>query len=556
MTTYLWKSRLYGGLAAIFVVALTVSAFAAATPNDTAKVLAGLPPTSSSPLLPLTSGAAYKDAAARFTRDWRKFEERHLSAANAWANRELPLVWQKSPVLYYPFSGPDIVYANTFFPDCRTYVLCGLEPVGEVPDLLALGPDKLGSSLGRLYASLGNVMSLSFFKTAEMGSDFRNPGLPGITPVLMTFLARMGKEVRSVDLVAVDRDGIERPRAAAEAVGEDLTPGVKIVFDSGAGTPEQTVYYFSTNISNEGLEKNPGFANFCRKLEPGAGLVKAASYLMHTAPFSATRDFLMERCQFILQDDTGIPAAIFAENKWQMRPYGRYVRPIDMFRGYFQKKLAEIHAAGDGVPLDFGVGYYYRIADCNMLLASRDEDSIVVAAADREEAPRRNVAAEPVNAVLVAEAATPSPSPTPQPASAVADAAPSPTETPAPLVATAIAAPLSSPEPATAVASPEPVLVAASAEVSPEPTPSPEPVSVVAEAAPPPPSPTPSPTPVALLASSDSAGETKSPRKKLIELEAEELRIRKDQSLSKKERMEKLRAIWKQQLAVMGKKSG
>ena len=533
MTTYRKKSRLCGGLAAILVAALAVPAFAGATPNDTAKVLAGLPPTSSSPLVPLTSGSAYKDATARFARDWRKFEERHLAAANAWANRELPLVWQKSPVLYYLFSGPDIVYANTFFPDCRTYVLCGLEPVGEVPDLPALGPDKLGSSLGRLYASLGNVMSLSFFKTAEMGSDFRNPGLSGITPVLMTFLARMGKEVRSVDLVAVDRDGNERPRSSTDAVGEDLTPGVKIVFDAGAGTPQQTVYYFSTNVSNEGLEKNPGFANFCRKLEPGAGLVKAASYLMHTAPFSATRDFLMERCKFILQDDTGIPAAIFAENEWQMRPYGRYVRPIDMFRGYFQKKLAEVHAAGDGVPLDFGVGYYYRIADCNMLLASRDENSTVASAAARKEAPRSEVAVEPVNAVLVSEA-IPSPSPTPQPAGTVAEAVPSPRpETSAAVVASAVVVPSPSPEA----------------------SPTPEPVGaiVVAEAATP--APLPTPTPVALVASSDSAVETKSPRKKLIELEAEELRIRKDQSLSKKERMEKLRAIWKQQLAVMGKKS-
>jgi hypothetical protein len=43
------------------------------------------------------------------------------------------------------------------------------------------------------------------------------------------------------------------------------------------------------------------------------------------------------------------------------------------------------------------------------------------------------------------------------------------------------------------------------------------------------------------------------PRKTLIELEAEELRIRKDYSVSGPERMRRLRAIWKEQLAVMGK---
>lgn len=452
--------------------ALSAFSFASASVDDTAKVLAGLPPSSGSSLEPLTVGDAYKGQASMFSEMWRRFEDRQLSRVRTWADRELPPVRAQSPVLYYTFSGPDIVYANTFFPDCKTYVMCGLEPVGDAPDLLAVPQGKLADGLRRLYGSLDTVLALGFFKTADMGSDFRNPELPGITPVIMTFLGRLGKTVKSVDLVAVDREGNESPRAAGNESGEGLTPGVKIVFDSGQGTPEQTVYYFSTNISNDGLGKNPGFANFCRKLEPGAGLVKAASYLMHSSPFSATRDFLMERCKFILQDDTGIPATVFAESKWQMRPYGRYVRPIEMFRGNYQKKLAEIHAAGDGVPLEFGVGYYYRVADCNMLLASRDADSIVVA-----ELPQPEVAAE----------TSPSPEPTP--------------------------------------------MVVAETETAP------------------------APAEVVVVAANEAAAETKTPRQKLIQLEAEELRIRKDESLTKKERMQKLREIWKQQLEVMGKKA-
>ncbi|MEY3479736.1 MAG: hypothetical protein RIQ71_511 [Verrucomicrobiota bacterium] len=445
----------------LFFLAANSSAFASATPDDTAKVLAGLPPASGSPLEPLTVDAPYKAQTAMFAEMWRRFEDRQLSHVRTWADRELPAVRQQSPVLYYTFSGPDIVYANTFFPDCKTYVMCGLEPVGHAPDLLEVPQGRLADSLHRLYGSLDTVLALGFFKTKDMGADFRNPELPGITPVLMTFLARLGKNVRSVDLVAVDRDGNESPRAASDDSGDNATPGVKITFDSGAGTPGQTVYYFSTNISNEGVEKNPGFANFCRKLEPGAGLVKAASYLLHTSPFSATRDFLMERCKFILQDDTGIPATVYSEGKWEMHPYGRYVRPIEMFRGYYQKKLADVHSAV-AEPLDFGIGYYYRIADCNMLLASRDENSVVVAVAP----------------------------PTPPPAAPVA-AAPS--------------------------------------------------------------FPTPAPAVAAVMASNDAV--SGSPRKTLVELEDEELQIRNNESLTKKERMQKLREIWKQQLAVMGKKA-
>jgi len=490
------RSTLLARYAAAIFFALAASAFAAATLDDTAKVLAGLPPSGASPLEPLTADTTYKGEASMFAEMWRRFEEKQLSRVRAWADRELPGVREQSPVLYYTFSGPDIVYANTFFPDCKTYVMCGLEPVGKAPDLLSVPSDRLDDALRRLYGSLDTVLALGFFKTADMGSDFRNPDLPGITPVLMTFLGRLGKTVKFVDLVSLDREGNELPRdpASAEA-SDDRTPGVKIVFDSGQGTPEQKVYYFSTNISNEGLGKNPGFANFCRKLEPGAGLVKAASYLMHTSPFSATRDFLMERCKFILQDDTGIPATVFADNKWQMRPYGRYIRPIDMFRGNYQKKLAEIHAAGDGVPLDFGIGYYYRVADCNVLLASRDENSVVVAA-------------------------------TPGAASVATEKE----ATPAPI--------------------PEPVASVASSKVAEEPTPEPETTITVAASAP-----SSAVTEAVVVAANEVTSEAKSPRKRLVELETEELRIRKDPNLTKKERMEKLREIWKRQLEVMGKKT-
>lgn len=496
--------------AAVFF-ALAASSFASATPDDTAKFLAGLPVSPGSPLELLTQDAACQGQAAMLSEMWRRFEERQLSRARVWADRELPAVRAQSPVLYYTFSGPDIVYANTFFPDCKTYVMCGLEPPGGAPDLLSVPQGSLDNALGRLYGSLDTVLRLGFFKTKDMGSDFLNPDLPGITPVLMTFLGRLGKTVKSVDLVAVDRDGNEQPRSASDKVDEGLTPGVKIVFDSGQGTTEQTVYYFSTNISGEGLQENPGFANFCRKLEPGAGLVKAASYLMHTAPFKGTRDFLMERCKFILQDDTGIPAAVFAESKWQMRPYGRYVRPINMFNGYYQKKLAEIHGAGDGVPLDFGIGYYYRVADCNVLLASRDENSAVVAAAS-----------------------------TPAPPTQQTPAASAPASEPVAVVASSGGSPEPSKE-----AEPASVAAATAEETSPTPE-----TSVVGSSA----SPETAPEVVAVVVAEAAAG-SKSPRKQLIELEAEELRIREDASLTKKERMRKLRDVWQRQLAVMGKKA-
>ena len=84
---------------ALLLSAAAFSPLAAAMPDDTAKVLAGMLLSPGSSLEPLTANAAYKNASEKFSRDWRKFDERHLSAARSWANRELPIVWQQSPVL-------------------------------------------------------------------------------------------------------------------------------------------------------------------------------------------------------------------------------------------------------------------------------------------------------------------------------------------------------------------------------------------------------------------------------------------------------------------------
>jgi hypothetical protein len=35
--------------------------------------------------------------------------------------------------MFYMFSGPDFLYAQTFFPNADTYILCGIEPIGAIP---------------------------------------------------------------------------------------------------------------------------------------------------------------------------------------------------------------------------------------------------------------------------------------------------------------------------------------------------------------------------------------------------------------------------------------
>jgi hypothetical protein len=63
------------------------------------------------------------------------------------------------------------------------------------------------------------------------------------------------------------------------------------------------------------------------------------------------------------------------------------------------------------------------------------------------------------------------------------------------------------------------------------------------------------PKPASATVQTPSVAAAPSPRKSLIALEAEELRIRQNPALTREERMRQLRDIWQKQLAVMGKTS-
>ena len=147
--------------------------------------------------------------------------------------------------------------------------------------------------------------------------------------------------------------------------------GVKISFTGDEGKA-QTLYYFSTDVSNGGV-KSSGFLKFCEKLGTGDAFIKSASYLMHSDSFSTVREFLLDHTAALVQDDTGVPVRFFKNEDWELRPYGRYLGPIGLFSGRYQSKLSELFRKGHSTAIDFGVGYRWRPNESNLLLATRQQ---------------------------------------------------------------------------------------------------------------------------------------------------------------------------------------
>lgn len=333
--------------ALILSMLLATSAFGQQRPtlDDSARFLAGLPVKGA--LESLTQSEVWRNHANALDEAWFKKEYFQLGPIRAWMAANANEYYNSSNTMYYMFSGPDFLYAHAFFPNANTYILAGLEPVGQVPDLSRLSPEIVGGELSSLRGSMKTILDTHYFITKDMRTDLGRGSLGGTLPILYVFLARRGCTV-------LDTTYINSP-----------APGVKITFVHRG--PKQTLYYFKTDLSGG----KSGFLSWCAAQGPGLSLLKAASYLMHGEGFAGVRNFLLDRSRVIIQDDSGIPLRSFPKG-WKVDCYGRYVPHAEMFGKYRQPDLAAIYAKNPPPPeLGFAFGYHWQKDRGLLMMATR-----------------------------------------------------------------------------------------------------------------------------------------------------------------------------------------
>ena len=346
-----------------------------ASVNDTARFIAGLPVSEGSPLAALTLDPSWQQHATFFDEAWAKMAARQFTGIREWEINYLPDATQPLPVVFYMFSGPDFLYAHQFFPNASTYILAGTEPIGPLPDVLRFGGPALTPVLQNLQRSLNSVLSFSFFITKDMKSDLQNEQLKGTLPIFYVFLARAGKTITDISFMTLDKNG--QPQAASpNDKSKGVTPGVKITFVSGTGGAPQTLYYFTTDLSNEGIRSQPGFLKFCEAYGTGGSLLKSASYLMFENGFTRVRDFLLNHSKVIVQDDSGIPIGVFDTGRWLLRYFGSYAGPIELFKQYYQPQLYGLYQQSNPAPLSFGIGYRWNPRQSTLIVATRRRDDV------------------------------------------------------------------------------------------------------------------------------------------------------------------------------------
>lgn len=333
--------------------------------DDIAALLAGMTPVGSPDLLRISQNPEWQKFADDFESLYSTRTAPQLEKVAAWASSELGSYATSSAPVFYFFSGPDFLYPATIFPGAANYVLCAKEPVGFVPDPGTLSPQELSAGLLNLEHSLDTILNYTYFITEDMKTDLESSAFTGVLPVLYVFLARTGKSILSAENVSLDQSGSLSPGTGGPI------PGVRIRFASPDQTSPQTLYYFSTDISNGGVGAGGGLFKFCSALGIGKSLFKSASYLPHYDSFSKIKNFVLQQSNLVVQDDSGIPLNDFNPNRWTIRLFGQYLGPIEIFKERYQPDLAELYRISNPKPVEFGMGYRFRADETAIIVAFR-----------------------------------------------------------------------------------------------------------------------------------------------------------------------------------------
>ena len=329
--------------------------------NYFARFIAGLPQTRENNYSKLEKDSVWIKHSNKLSAKWSLMTRLRTAKLNSWAAIEVPAPMRESETLFYPFSGADILNANLLFPKAKSYCLIGLEPVGNLPDVLVNtgSRDSLQRYFNALNVSLNAITNFSFFRTKSMAVDFNADELNGTIHLMLLFLSRNNNTIADIRYIYIDDKGVQQANIERKVKQND---GVEITYLDSA-KQQHRVSYYSVNLDNAHLENNQGMQQYIRGLGGFNTYLKAASYLMHRASFSVIRADILDQTKYLLQDDSGIPYRFFSDkNKWNANLYGVYVPPIPLFSNYYQADLNEAYKDSTNThkPLNFGIGYNFR----------------------------------------------------------------------------------------------------------------------------------------------------------------------------------------------------
>tara|TARA_Y100000385_G_C13087450_1_gene637083 strand:+ start:1660 stop:2796 length:1137 start_codon:yes stop_codon:yes gene_type:complete len=300
---------------------------------------------------------------------FQRFTKSKLDPISSWRESNLKISnSNKQNTLFYPFAGADFIYANAFFPDLNNYIMVGLEPPGEIPEIRTLSKKDLKKYCNDVLRSLSANMRVGFFLTKRMAIEFNKMKVNGTIHSILFYVARTNHKLVDINYFKFSNNGeIINSKSAKESDGFQI----QVVNEKGK---VKNIYYCSFNLHNNNEDLDNKMFKWVKAFGGHYTMLKAASYLNHKSYFSKIRNFILNTSSIILQDDSGIPYKYFSSSNWKTKLYGNYTKVIPLFSNLLQKDLKIAYEDPKKVTsrdLPFRIGYSVQVGKTNLQVSSK-----------------------------------------------------------------------------------------------------------------------------------------------------------------------------------------
>lgn len=288
---------------------------------------------------------------------WSRASERRITPVEEFQTRELKNHPVNADYVFYPFSGPDVIYPQLFYPEGTTYVLAGLERPGSILGPEGYARETLAAQLNGIRRGSASLFDRTFFITDEMSNQLRGQLVDGVLPVALMLMTRMGNEVVNVRYVSVREDGELEGLQGPQDKRSASPDGFEATFRRQGSGQIRRLYYFRVDLGFA-LGQNGTFLKFLDRNGTPEVLIKSASFLLHSPNFARLREYLLSKASRITQDDTGVRYSTYLERQWKLRLFGHYSPPGPPFAHRYQEDLdAAFQPPAIPGKLGFAMGY-------------------------------------------------------------------------------------------------------------------------------------------------------------------------------------------------------
>lgn len=313
--------------------------------NDLANYIAGMPMSTSNRFYNLGETSYYKRYQLSIDKSWENIEKNYRSKIKELTKEILPPK-SYSNTGFYPLSGADFLNLYHFSPKSPRYIMVGLETPGFVNDPLSYNPLDLREAYLLLNISINQMATQNYFASIMMEAKFKNKYFPGVAPVLMIFLKRLGFEIDYLESIRINSNGDIEELKTSSDVGQNTITGIRFVFHAPGEMYRELIFlkmYIHENTLNPALPEGKFFARQNR-----FNLVmKSSIYLMHLEKFRPFVNSLLSKTDMVAEDDSGIPIRYFNPNEWDVQVFGKYIRRISI--RYIPREAKMIRSPGNSL---------------------------------------------------------------------------------------------------------------------------------------------------------------------------------------------------------------